>query len=199
MSLLLSRKEKEKMVIKLATEGKTTRQIAESIHMSLRDIGRIIAKETGDQELVERDRQLYEAEKEKHNKWKSMSVYSKAFQMFKEKRALADVAIELDLKSSAVLNFYNDYLDLLKMSWLVAIYNDLNNDFDLFLHLYGRIKKEGLNKQDITDLVKDQQRLKDLDNRVQQYCKFINGQQSQMKQLEKTIQRLQSKMGSYDT
>jgi hypothetical protein len=144
MSLLLSRKEKEKMVIELAKEGKTTRQIAESIHMSLRDIGRIIAKETGDHVLVERDKQQQESEKEKQNKWKSMSIYSKAFQMFKNKRTLADVAIELDLKSSAVLNFYNDYLDLLKMSWLVHIYNDLKEDFVLFLHLYNRIKKEGL-------------------------------------------------------
>ena len=111
--------------------------------------------------------------------------------MFKEKRALADVAIELDLKSNAVLNFYNDYLDLLKMSWLVGIYNDLKGDFDLFLHLYKRIKKEGLNKQDMTDLIHNQQKLKDLDNRVQQYCKFIREQQLQKQQLEKEIEKLQ--------
>ncbi|MGN6707860.1 MAG: hypothetical protein ACTHKF_00735 [Candidatus Nitrosocosmicus sp.] len=186
------------MVIELAKEGKTTRHIAESVHMSLRDIGKIIAKETGDHELVERDKQRYESEKEKHNKWKSMSVYSKAFQMFKEKRALADVAIELDLKSSAVLNFYNDYLDLLKMSWLVAIYNDLNNDFELFLHLYKRIKKEGLNKQDITDLVKNQQKLKDLDDRLQKYCNFIREQQLQKQQLLKEIHYLRERRDNYD-
>jgi hypothetical protein len=79
VSLLLSRKEKEKMVIKLATEGRTTRQIAEAVHMSLRDIGKIIAKETGDHELVEREKQQQEDEKEKQDRWKSMSVYSKAF------------------------------------------------------------------------------------------------------------------------
>ncbi|MGN6346077.1 MAG: hypothetical protein ACTHME_00080 [Candidatus Nitrosocosmicus sp.] len=61
----------------------------------------------------------------------------------------------------------------MKMSWLVNVYNDLKEDFNLYLHLYMRIKKEGLNKQNITDLIKDQQKLKDPDNRVQQYCKFI--------------------------
>lgn len=123
-----------------------------------------------------------------------MSIYSKAFQMFKDKRTLADVAIELDLKSNAVLNFYNDYLDLLKMSWLISIHNDLKGEFDLFLHLYRRIKKEGLNKQDITTLVHNQQKLKDLDNRVQKYCNFIRDQQLQKQLLEKEIDRLRTNL-----
>jgi hypothetical protein len=186
------------MIIKLSTEGRTTRQIAESVHMSLRDIGKVIAKETGDQELFEREKKLQESEKEKQNRCKSMSIYSKAFQMFKEKRTLADVAIELDLKSSAVLNFYNDYLDLLKMSWLISIHNDLKGDFDLFLHLYRRIKKEGLTKQDITDLIKNQQKLNEMYYRVQQYGKFIREQQLQKQQLEQIINRLQSKIDNYD-
>jgi transcriptional accessory protein Tex/SPT6 len=84
------------------------------------------------------------------------------------------------------------------MSWLVHIYNDLKSDFDLFLHLYRRIKKEGLNKQDITDLIQNQQRLKGLDDRVQQYCKFIREQQLQKQQLEQIINRLQSRIDSYD-
>ena len=35
MMLLLSRKEKEKMVIKLANEGKTTREIAKAVHLGI--------------------------------------------------------------------------------------------------------------------------------------------------------------------
>jgi transposase len=46
--LLLSKKEKEKLVIKLANEGKTTREIAKEAHISLKDIGKIIHKVTGD-------------------------------------------------------------------------------------------------------------------------------------------------------
>ena len=36
------------------------------------------------------------------------------------------------------------------MGWLFKIHKDLKNDFSLFTHLFKRIKKEGLNKQDIT-------------------------------------------------
>ena len=50
MALLLSRKEKEELVIKLAKEGKTTREIAKIVHMSLKDIGIILRKITGDED-----------------------------------------------------------------------------------------------------------------------------------------------------
>ena len=45
------------------------------------------------------------------------------------------------------------------MGWLVKIYNDLKKDFPIFIYLYMRVKKEGLNKQDISVLLKSQQDL----------------------------------------
>jgi hypothetical protein len=109
--LLLSKKEKEKLVIQLANEGKTIREIAKIVHISLRDICKIINKETGDEDPYQQ-----EIEQEKHKKWKSLSPYARAFQMFKDKKILADVAIDLDLKSSAVLDIYSDYLMLTRIS-----------------------------------------------------------------------------------
>jgi hypothetical protein len=47
-ALLLSRKEKEKMVIRIANDGKTTREIAKEVHISLRSIGQILNKVTDD-------------------------------------------------------------------------------------------------------------------------------------------------------
>ena len=95
-----------------------------------------------------------------------MSPYAQAFQMFKDKRTLADVAIELDIKSRIVLDFYNDYLCLLRMDNLVTIYRELKKDFSLLLHLYHRIKEEGLNKQDIIDLLQNHNKLVDLNEQV---------------------------------
>ena len=92
-----SRKEKEKQVIKLAEEGKTTREIAKEVHISLKDIGKIIRKETGDiDDHTEREKEK-EKEKEKQKRLKSLSPYAQAFQMFKNKLSLADVVIELDI------------------------------------------------------------------------------------------------------
>jgi ATP-dependent helicase/DNAse subunit B len=118
--------------------------------------------------------------------------------MFKDRNSLADVAIELDIKTDVVLNFHSDYLRLVRMDGLVKIYNELKNDFPLFFHLYRRIKKEGLSKEDITELVENQQDLKFLEKRVELYNEHIGRQQSQQLQLENDINRLKSRIGNYD-
>jgi len=80
--VILKKEEKEQLVIKLAMGGKTTREIAKMVHISLGDIGTIIRKFNGE-------------EPEYQNK--SPSVTSKAFQMFKEGKNRVDVAIALNL------------------------------------------------------------------------------------------------------
>ena len=199
--MLINRKEKEKLVISLANEGKTTREIAKQVHISLRDIRTIIRKETGDDDFLGREKQKQETEeqkeKEKQKRLKYLSPYARSFQMFKDRMPLEDVAIEIDLDADTVLHYYKDYLRLLKMGWLVNIYEDLKKDFPLFIYLYKRIKKEGLNKQDITVLVKSQQELKFMEHRVDLYSDFIRGQQLQKYQLENEIKKLNTKRNNF--
>jgi hypothetical protein len=195
--LILNRKEKEEMGIQLANEGETIREIAKTVHISLKDICKIINKETGDDypSQQEKDKEL---ENEKQKKWKTLSPYAKAFQMFKDKKPLEDVAIELDIKTTAVLDHYKDYLMLTRMSLLVKIYNELKNEFPLILHLYNRVKKEGLNKQDITDLLQNKNKLIDLNEQVEFYNNCIYELKAKKSILEQEINRLQSKMDNYD-
>ena|SRR6476659_2771132 len=110
--------------------------------------------------------------------------------MFKDKRTLADVAIELDIKSSVVLDYYDDYLCLLRMNNLVTIYRELKKDFPLFLHLYHRIKEERLNKQDITELLQNHNRLIDLNEQVVFYNNCIYELKVKKSILEQEINRL---------
>jgi transposase len=182
--LLTNRKEKEKQVIKLAEEGKTTREIAKEVHVSLKDIGKIIRKETGDDnnEAAEKDNEKEKA-KEKQKRLKSLSSYAQAFQMFKDKLSLADVVIELDIDTGIVLNYYEDYLILVRTYNFMTIYDELKYDLPIFIHLYKRIKKEGLSKQDITDLLQNQQRLRDMEKRVGLYNDFIRSQELQVGQI----------------
>ena len=49
--MVLNKKEKEELVIKLLNEGKTTREIAQLAHVSLRDIGSITRKAVGDDDI----------------------------------------------------------------------------------------------------------------------------------------------------
>jgi hypothetical protein len=62
------------------------------------------------------------------------------------------------------------------MNGLSFIYHELKNDFPLFFHLYRPIKKEGLSKVGITELVENQQDLKFLERRVELYNEHITRQ-----------------------
>ncbi len=80
----------------------------------------------------------------------------------------------------------------------MLIYDELKDDLPTFIHLYRRIKKEGLTKQDIADLLQNQQRLKDMEERVELYLEHIQGQQLQIKQHEQVISNLKSRIDNYD-
>ena len=55
MPVTLNKKEKEELVVKLHQENKTIRQIAEIVHMSFKDIGAIIRRIDGLDEMTSTD------------------------------------------------------------------------------------------------------------------------------------------------
>jgi hypothetical protein len=173
--MLLSKKDKEKRVIDLANQGKTTREIAKEVYISLKSIGQILNKVTGDNEDEEKQR------------LESKSDYARAFKMFQDGRPLTEVAIELDIESPTVICYYEDYLKLVNMRKLVAIYNDVKNDLPLFLKLYWRIKKERLSKPQISELLKIPNRLLEIGKKVDLYNNHIWNLHEKKLKLEKEI------------
>lgn len=182
MSLLLTRKEKEEMVIKLAKEGKTTREIAKIVHMSLKDIGEIIRKFTGDHKHSVSN-MIEEEEKKK-------SLCTQAFQIFREKKPLTEVAITLDLDADTVLDYYLDYTRLTGMYELTILYNNLGRDLPLFLHLYNRIQEEGLGREEISYMIEVQHNVADLERAVMWLNKHVPELERDKEELEQEIFRL---------
>lgn len=152
--MLLSKKEKEKLVIELAQQGKTTREIAEIVHISLREIGKILRKITGDEDP--------KIESEKLQRQRNLSDYAKAFHMFMQEKSLPEIVVSLDIDVNTVQAYYCDYLRAMNMKNLVDIYKEIGPDLLLFLYLYRQIKKEGLNKQEIAELIQNQRKFTDL-------------------------------------
>ncbi len=183
--MLLNKKEKEQLVIKLANQGLTTRQIAKEVRVSLKTIGKIINKVTGEDVSANEEEEV-----KKQRQLKDLSPYAQAFKMFQLNKPLTDVAIELDIDTNTVLYYYRDYLRLVNMRRLLSIYNGLKDDLPLFVHLYRRIQKERLTKQDITDIIEYQRQLKDLDKKVDFYNNHIEGLMTQIEHLENKYEEL---------
>jgi hypothetical protein len=192
--LLLNRKEKEKMVIKLAQEGNTTREIAKIVHISLKDIGEILRKVIGDEKGSESNE--LEVEKKGISK---LSIYAQAFHLFKENKSLTDVVITLDLDADTVLNYYNDYLRLNDMFKLVNLYHSLGKDLPLFLHLFDRIKEEGLTREEITDMIHSQRNVSDMQETLIWLNNHIPKLWGEKQELEPEIARLRDIKNFMDT
>ena len=177
--MLLGRKEKEKLVIKLAKEGKTTREIAKIVHMSLKDIGKILWKITGDEDP--------KLESERLKKQLNLSDYAKAFQMFMQDKGQPEIIVSLDIDVNTVQAYYCDYLRLMNMKNLVDIYNEIGSDLSLFLYLYRQIKKEGLNKQEIAELIQNQRKFIDLKKAIDLLHNHINYLRKEEEELKESI------------
>jgi hypothetical protein len=182
--LILKREEKEKLVIQLAEAGKSTRHIAQVVHISLKDIGTIIRKHTGEDSAC---------------KDNSQSIYSRAFRLFKEGKTLVDIAINLDIETDEVLRMYSDYLRLLNLQRLMAIYKEMGDDIYLLEHLYHELQNEGLaNKQDIFNIVQMEGKLKSLNCELYETAGEIGRLNSAKFQLERDVDDLTRKIDDYD-
>ncbi len=80
------------------------------------------------------------------------------------------------------------------MRRLVAIYNDVKGDLPLFLRLYGLIKKEKLNKQDIANLLENQTRLVELSKRVDLYNNHLEYLHSKKSQLDRELEEKKKRL-----
>jgi predicted transcriptional regulator len=182
--MILTKKEKESLVIKLASQGMTTREIAKAAHISLLDIGKIIRRYTGE----ETDHQS-----------NPQSVTSKAFQMFKENKSRVDVAIALNLESEYVVTLFEDYLCLLNLDKLMNIYKDLGDGIYLLDYLFHHMKYEGIaTKNAISRFTEMAGRLTKLDEEELKICEQIGKLNSKKFELEKEIEEAIKELDQYD-
>ena len=105
------------MVIRLAEEGLTTREIAKQVRISLSNIGKILREYTGDECSID----------------KKLSLDSQAFQMFKEGKTPLDVSIHLNLDTESTLYLYQNYTRLCNLGDFIKIFNEMGKDLPIFV------------------------------------------------------------------
>ena len=134
--MVLTKKQKKEMVIRLYEEGKTTREIAKIVKISLRDIG-IILREYNKEPVPKPPK----------------SDYAQAVQLFSNGKSLIQVSIALDLPFDLIRKYFIEYLELKGMFDFVNVLNNYPNFIRFFVQIADKMKYEGLFKEDINVLV----------------------------------------------
>jgi hypothetical protein len=137
--VLLNKHQKKALVMELYKQGKTRRQIAETVHMSFKDIADIINEYTGE------DKQDNKSEKSKD---------SRAFELFMQGKQSVEVAIELDIPADQVEELHVQYWRLSKLDNLEILYHEAEYSLSLLLRLHNILKDKRITKdKDIFDLI----------------------------------------------
>jgi transposase len=126
---MLSRKEKEKLVIQLLEEEKSQREISKIAKVSFTFISNIRKKLEG------------------NNSQPTTRIQS--YMMYKDKKEPIEVAITLDIDNVEATKYWNEYLQLKREYKLLKIRNELSSSFLQFFGLFNDMKRNGLTIEEI--------------------------------------------------
>jgi hypothetical protein len=142
--MVLTRQERERLVLDLYNQGKTIREIAKEVRMSFRDIGLILNK------AVE---EKTEGIKQQEQEQQQPSLSAQAYKLFSEGKTPLEVAIELNLEESEATKFYREYWKLKQLHNLNVVYEELRGDIEPLLRLYKLAKRKGIGVRHVVNLL----------------------------------------------
>lgn len=174
MQVILNKKEKEELVVKLHQENKTLRQIAEIVHMSFSDIGRIVRKLDG------RDTDINHSNKSKA---------TQALYLFEQGKKPIDVAIELDIPYDEVQELQQEYWALKELYDLAFVFLEIKNDLSSFVKLFKLLKQNKiLGEKHVSKFLRyAEYDLPALENRCQQLSSSVLELQFRKKKLGEEV------------
>jgi septal ring factor EnvC (AmiA/AmiB activator) len=150
--MVLTRQERERLVIDLYKQGKTICEIDKEVRMSFRDIGVILNKaiEEKTQGIKQQDgpEQNREQEEQQHQ-----SLAAQAYKLFSDRKTPLEVAIALNLRESEATKFYKEYWKLKQLHDLNMVYEETKGDIEPFLKLYRLSKAKGIGVKQVVNLL----------------------------------------------
>jgi IS30 family transposase len=120
--------ERERTVLELYKQGKSTRDIAKELRMSLRDISTILRKNQTSHGIGIMDNDINNSNSNNNNKSRNEKA-TQAYKLFSQGKRVSDVAIELGLREKEASRLFSEFLRLKGQQEIYEIY--------LGLLLYG--------------------------------------------------------------
>jgi hypothetical protein len=154
---ILTRQERERLVLDLYNQGKTYREISKEARVSPRDIGIILnkvieekTKESKEEAIKQQDDN---AKQNKQEQQQNLSPSAQAYKLFSDRKTPLQVAIELNLKESEATKFYREYWKLKQLHNLNMVYEETKGDIEPFVRLYRLSKAKGMGVKQVVNLV----------------------------------------------
>ena len=161
--VLLTREQKEAIVIKMFKEGYSTRELSKEVHMSFSDIGEIKRRVFG--------------ESASYKKKKKLSKVAHALELFSKNKTPIEVTIELDLDPKDVEKIYLNYLGLNGLHQLVKIHQELRNHLSDLISFYWSFREAGADNKQIKEIL-------DVADRLVDFNLEIKNRQNERKNLD---------------
>jgi hypothetical protein len=196
---ILTRAEKERLVLELYSQGKTIREIAKEARMSFRDIGIILNKAVKEKkEGIKQQNDNNDAEESKEREQQQhLSLSVQAYKLFSDRKTPLEVAIELNLRESEATKFYREYWRLKQLNNLNMIYEELRGDVAPFLRLYRLSKRKGMGVKQVVDALEIANNdLPAIEERVKTLRNDISMLQFQKRIDERNLYQLNNKIAS---
>jgi hypothetical protein len=135
--------ERERQVLELYGQGKTTRDIAKEQRLSLRDISLILKKHGVNHGITLIDD---DDNKKSHS---DTEKATQAYKLFSEGKKPVQVAIELNLREKQVYKFFREFWKLKRQYRLYELYPQIEHCLPSFLKLHKALKRKGLNPNNV--------------------------------------------------
>lgn len=174
----MNREQKQELVIQFYNEGKTFREIAKDVRMSVRDICKIIKKLNG------------ESDSEK-------STDVKAFKLFSEGKSLVEVAIELDLNANRIRKLYRDFLKMNHLGKVLSLYERIEPYLPHFLAFFEKACEKNITPQDVEKLVQYANHIPILEKKVKELNGLIDNLLRMRDSYESQTLNLQGQLGLF--
>jgi transposase len=137
---------RERQVRELYNQGKSTRDIAKELRMSLRDISIILRKKQVSHGIViTKDN----GNGNNNNNKPLNEKYTQAYKLFSEGKKPFEVAIELGIRETQVNKFFREFWKLKNLNQLYEIYPQIRCYLPSFLKLHRVLKRKGLTADNI--------------------------------------------------
>jgi transposase-like protein len=179
--MVLSREEKEKMVLDLYyNRGYTYKQLTRELRMSPNQLREIIKRHEEKNDAIA-------------NKKKELSLSSQAYKLFYEGKNNVEVAIKLDLPQDPVTQFRLEYWRLQNQDKLETLHIVTKGKVSRLWKLYKELViNRGMSIEAVANIVDiDLNRLPDMEARLEETNKAVARKQVDFEYLEKRIRSLE--------